>query len=48
MPVLVAGDKEEANMKAVDKAGGIKYLPDQLRTCTELAQRLNVKPLSFV
>ncbi|KAL9923576.1 uncharacterized oxidoreductase YjmC isoform X1 [Glossina fuscipes] len=48
MTVLVAGDKEEDNMKAVDKAGGIKYLPDQLRTCKELAQRLNVKPLSFI
>ncbi|XP_036220576.2 uncharacterized oxidoreductase YjmC [Bactrocera oleae] len=46
-PVLVAGDKEDLNMKAVDKAGGIQYLENQLKTCAALAERLNIKPLSF-
>uniref|UniRef100_A0A1B0FEW5 Malate dehydrogenase n=1 Tax=Glossina morsitans morsitans TaxID=37546 RepID=A0A1B0FEW5_GLOMM len=46
-PVLVPGDMEAAAMKAVDEAGGIKYLPDQLKACEELAQCLKVNPLSF-
>uniref|UniRef100_A0A1B0ABB2 Uncharacterized protein n=1 Tax=Glossina pallidipes TaxID=7398 RepID=A0A1B0ABB2_GLOPL len=39
-PVLVPGDMEAAAMKTVDEAGGIKYLPDQLKACEELARRL--------
>ncbi|XP_037819236.1 uncharacterized oxidoreductase YjmC-like [Lucilia sericata] len=46
-PVLVAGDKESLNMKAVDAAGGIQYLPNQLQTCESLSKRFNVKPMSF-
>lgn len=47
-PVLVAGEKEELQMKAIDKAGGIQYLENQLKTCDELAKRLNIKPLTFL
>ncbi|KAM7352756.1 putative oxidoreductase YjmC isoform 2-T2 [Cochliomyia hominivorax] len=47
-PVLVAGDKESINMKAVDEVGGIQYLPNQLQTCENLSKRFNVKPLTFV
>ncbi|XP_073824336.1 uncharacterized oxidoreductase YjmC isoform X1 [Musca autumnalis] len=47
-PVLVAGDKESMNMKATDEAGGIEYLPNQLKTCEALSQRFNVKPISFI
>ncbi|XP_064540591.1 uncharacterized oxidoreductase YjmC isoform X2 [Drosophila montana] len=46
-PVLLAGDKETKNMKAVDDAGGIQYLENQLKTCASLAERLKIKPLSF-
>lgn len=45
--MLLAGDKESRNMKAVDEAGGIQYLENQLKTCAALAERLNIKPLSF-
>lgn len=47
-PVLVPGDKESCAMEAVNKAGGIQYIENQLQTCAELSKRLNVKPLSFV
>ncbi|XP_023303266.2 uncharacterized oxidoreductase YjmC-like [Lucilia cuprina] len=47
-PVLVHGDKESMTMKAVDAAGGIQYLPNQLQTCESISQRFHVKPLSFV
>ncbi|EDV98661.1 GH12133 [Drosophila grimshawi] len=46
-PVLLAGDKEKNNMKAVDAAGGIQYLENQLKTCAALAEKLKIKPLSF-
>ncbi|XP_075151446.1 putative oxidoreductase YjmC isoform X2 [Haematobia irritans] len=48
MPVLVAGDKETMNMKAVDAAGGIQYLQNQLKTCETLSQRFNVHPMRFL
>ncbi|KAH8370617.1 hypothetical protein KR093_004347 [Drosophila rubida] len=47
-PVLLAGDKEGNNMKAVDAAGGIQYLENQLKTCSALAEKLKIKPLSFI
>ncbi|KAL5274718.1 hypothetical protein ACFFRR_001038 [Megaselia abdita] len=47
-PVLVPGDKESQNMKEVDLAGGIQYLPNQLQTCDNLSKRLNIKPLQFI
>lgn len=47
-PVLVPGDKEDATMEAVNQAGGIQYLENQLKCCEELSKRLNVKPMSFI
>ncbi|KRG06078.1 uncharacterized oxidoreductase YjmC isoform X2 [Drosophila mojavensis] len=47
-PVLLAGDKEQNNIKAVDQAGGIQYLENQLKTCAALAERLKVQPLRFI
>ncbi|XP_016934363.2 uncharacterized oxidoreductase YjmC [Drosophila suzukii] len=47
-PVLLAGDKERNGMADVDAAGGIQYLENQLKTCANLAEKLNIKPLSFV
>ncbi|XP_023163393.1 uncharacterized protein LOC111594362 isoform X2 [Drosophila hydei] len=46
-PVLLAGDKEEKNMKDVDQTGGIEYLENQLKTCAALAERLKIQPLRF-
>lgn len=45
---MLAGDKEEKNIKAVDQAGGIQYLENQLKTCTALAERLKIQPLRFI
>lgn len=47
-PVIIPGDKEQQNMNRVSKAGGIQYLENQLKTCEALAERLNIKPLSFL
>ncbi|XP_055383566.1 uncharacterized oxidoreductase YjmC isoform X2 [Condylostylus longicornis] len=46
--VLLAGDKEDLAMKAVDKAGGIQYVQNQLESCDRLAKKLNIKPLQFL
>ncbi|KAH8295782.1 hypothetical protein KR018_008765, partial [Drosophila ironensis] len=46
-PVLLAGDKESKGMEAVDKAGGIQYLENQLKTCAALAEKLKIAPLAF-
>jgi len=35
-------------MADVDAAGGIQYLENQLKTCANLAEKLNIKPLCFV
>lgn len=45
-PVLVAGDPEKQHMDAVDKAGGVRYLPNQMETCKKLSKLLKVKPLT--
>ncbi|XP_017096034.2 uncharacterized oxidoreductase YjmC isoform X1 [Drosophila bipectinata] len=47
-PVILAGDKETQGMKSVDKAGGIQYLENQIKTCTMLAEKLKIKPLQFI
>ncbi|KAM8709596.1 hypothetical protein ACLKA7_016410 [Drosophila subpalustris] len=47
-PVMIAGDMEAKNMKNVDKAGGLEYLEDQLKTCEELAKRLQIRPMAFI
>ncbi|KAG5677242.1 hypothetical protein PVAND_007016 [Polypedilum vanderplanki] len=46
-PVLVAGDPEREHMEKVDKEGGVRYTPNQIKTCEELAKRLNIPPLKF-
>lgn len=47
-PVLVAGDPEKAYKVLVDKAGGIRYIKNQLDTCLQLAKELNVVPLQHL
>ncbi|KAF2880771.1 hypothetical protein ILUMI_25399 [Ignelater luminosus] len=44
-PVMVAGDPERLHMEAVDKAGGVRYLPNQLTACQRLSESLKVAPL---
>ncbi|XP_022911923.2 uncharacterized oxidoreductase YjmC [Onthophagus taurus] len=44
-PVLIPGDPEKLHMKSVDEAGGLKYLPNQWKTCEQLSERLKVKRL---
>lgn len=47
-PVLIPGEKEAMQMKAVDEAGGIQYLENQLKTCESLAERLKITPMRFL
>uniref|UniRef100_A0AAG5D4P9 Malate dehydrogenase n=1 Tax=Anopheles atroparvus TaxID=41427 RepID=A0AAG5D4P9_ANOAO len=47
-PVLVAGDPERIHMKKVDGEGGLAYHVNQIKTCTELSERLGVKPIEVV
>lgn len=47
-PVLIAGDPERIHMKQVDKEGGVCYTPNQIKTCTELSQRLGIPPIQFI
>lgn len=47
-PVLIAGDPEKHHMQKVDKEGGVRYTPNQIKTCTELAQKLKIKPIQFL
>lgn len=47
-PVLVPGDPEHNHMAKVDQEGGLAYHENQLKTCTQLSERLGVKPISFV
>lgn len=44
-PILIAGDPERIHMKAVDEAGGVKYLQNQMDTCAKLSKTLNVEPM---
>ena len=46
-PVLVPGDPEQLHMDAVNKAGGVRYVQDQLDTCRKVAETLKVKPLQY-
>ncbi|ETN62069.1 malate dehydrogenase [Anopheles darlingi] len=48
LPVLVAGDPERHHMEKVDKDGGLAYHVNQIKTCTELSERLGVKPIVLV
>ncbi|KAI4466948.1 oxidoreductase-related [Holotrichia oblita] len=43
--VLVAGEPEQQHMDAIDKAGGVRYLPNQMESCKRLSEELGVKPL---
>ncbi|XP_053661872.1 uncharacterized oxidoreductase YjmC [Anopheles marshallii] len=47
-PVLVAGDPERMHMAKVDKDGGLPYHVNQIKTCTELSERLGVKPIDVI
>ncbi|XP_049294058.1 uncharacterized oxidoreductase YjmC [Anopheles funestus] len=47
-PVLVAGDPERLHMAKVDKDGGLPYHVNQIKTCTELSERLGVKPIEVI
>ncbi|XP_001866932.2 uncharacterized oxidoreductase YjmC isoform X3 [Culex quinquefasciatus] len=47
-PVLVAGDPERIHIKKVDEEGGLGYHENQIKTCTQLSERLGVKPIAFV
>uniref|UniRef100_A0A182TC41 Malate dehydrogenase n=1 Tax=Anopheles maculatus TaxID=74869 RepID=A0A182TC41_9DIPT len=47
-PVLVAGDPERLHMAKVDQEGGLPYHVNQIKTCTELSQRLGVKPIEVI
>ncbi|XP_052896284.1 uncharacterized oxidoreductase YjmC isoform X1 [Anopheles moucheti] len=47
-PVLVAGDPERMHMAKVDKDGGLPYHVNQIKTCTELSERLGVKPIEVI
>jgi hypothetical protein len=47
-PVLVAGDPERNHMKKVDQEGGVRYTPNQLKTCIDLSKRLNIAPIKFI
>lgn len=43
--VLVPGDPERAHMKKVDEEGGVRYHPNQLKSCDHLAATLNVRQI---
>ncbi|XP_050072800.1 uncharacterized oxidoreductase YjmC [Anopheles maculipalpis] len=47
-PVLVAGDPERIHMAKVDQDGGLPYHVNQIKTCTELSERLGVKPIEVI
>uniref|UniRef100_A0A182PDI9 Malate dehydrogenase n=1 Tax=Anopheles epiroticus TaxID=199890 RepID=A0A182PDI9_9DIPT len=47
-PVLVAGDPELHHMAMVDREGGLAYHVNQIKTCTELSERLGVKPIAVI
>lgn len=46
-PVLVAGDPERIHMAKIDSVGGIEYHENQLKSCSQLATKLNVKPIMY-
>lgn len=46
--MLVAGDPERMHMEQVDKDGGIYYVADQIRSCNNLAEKLEVPPIKLL
>lgn len=48
VPVMVAGDPERNHMKKVDVEGGVRYTPNQIKTCEELSKRLKIDPIKFL
>lgn len=44
-PVLVPGDPERAHMKKVDEEGGLQYHINQITSCDQLADKLNIPKL---
>lgn len=47
-PVLVAGDPERAHEKQVKDEGGIRYHPNQIKTCHSLSDKLKITKIRFV
>lgn len=47
-PVLVAGDPEKIHEEKVEEEKGIRYHPNQIETCTKLAQKLNIQSIRFL
>lgn len=45
-PILIAGDPERLHMKAVDEAGGVKYVKNQMDTLEKLSKSLKVKKIT--
>lgn len=43
--MVVPGDIEKQQAIAVDKAGGVRYIANQMETCKRLSEQLKVKPL---
>lgn len=46
--VLVAGDPERAAMKKVDDNGGISYHLNQINSCIDVANELDVQPMKLI
>ncbi|XP_066259530.1 uncharacterized oxidoreductase YjmC-like [Euwallacea similis] len=44
-PVLVHGDKEKKHMEKVGLEGGLRYVENQHKTNTKLAEELKIKPM---
>ncbi|KAK3927164.1 Malate dehydrogenase [Frankliniella fusca] len=44
-PVLVPGDPERRHMAHVDKQGGVRYVPQQIESSENLANRLKISPM---
>ncbi|XP_044744357.1 uncharacterized oxidoreductase YjmC-like [Coccinella septempunctata] len=47
-PVMAAGDPEKNHKVSVDRAGGVRYVRNQMETCEKLAKMLKVRPLGSV
>lgn len=45
--VLIPGDPERTHMEKVNEEGGIRYHPNQLKNCDQLAATLNVRRIAL-
>jgi len=46
-PVLVAGDPERIHEEKVKQEGGLRYHPNQIKTCKNLAEKLKIQNIRF-